>query len=91
MERRSKANKGTGYIRTQRVRYMSDNKPERPMLPLCPTHRDKVRGQSCRQCMIEALFKLVDAAIDELDPDMLKVDIVLLRERLIQRRSALAE
>lgn len=55
-------------------------------LAFCPDHRDKVRGLSCRQCLVESLKKSVDLAIDELDPDMSRLDIIQLRETLIRRR-----
>lgn len=53
----------------------------------CPDHRDKVKRLSCRQCLVESLSKTVDIAIDGLDPDMSRVDIVRLRERLLFRLS----
>ena len=59
----------------------------RPILPLCPDHRDKCRDLPCRQCAVESLLKSVDLAIDELDPDMMRYQIVQLREKLIRRRS----
>ena len=54
--------------------------------PFCPDHRDKVRDLSCRQCLVESLKKSVDLAIDTLDPDMSRIDIIQLRELLIRRR-----
>jgi len=57
-----------------------------PVPPFCPDHRDKVRGLSCRQCAIESLLKSVDIAIDALDPEMERHDIVNLREKLIRQR-----
>ena len=59
------------------------------ILPLCPDHRDKVRDLSCRQCAVESHAKSVDIAIDTLDPDMARHEIVQLRELLIRRRSAI--
>lgn len=56
-------------------------------LPLCPDHRDKVKGLSCRQCAVESLNKSIDKAIDELDPEMPRSAIVELRELLIRRRA----
>lgn len=53
----------------------------------CSDHRDKVRDLSCRQCTVESLLKSIDIAIDVLDPDMSRQEIVQLRERLILRRS----
>lgn len=52
----------------------------------CPDHRDKVKDLSCRQCLVESLKKSVDLAIDTLDPDMSRLDIIQLRESLIRRR-----
>lgn len=63
-----------------------DAKASREMLQLCPDHRDKVRGLSCRQCAVESHAKSIDMAIDALDPDMERYEIVQLRELLIRRR-----
>lgn len=60
-------------------------------LPFCPDHRDKVRGLSCRQCLIESLQKTIEIAIDRLDPEMGHYEIITLREKLIQRANDLSQ
>ena len=55
-------------------------------LPFCPDHRDKVSGLPCRQCAIEILMKSLNLAIDRLDPEMSRQEIVELRELLIRRK-----
>lgn len=62
-----------------------------PALPFCPDHRDKVRGLSCRQCLIESLQKTIEIAIDRLDPEMGHYEIITLREKLIQRANDLSQ
>jgi hypothetical protein len=57
----------------------------------CPDHRDKLKDKPCRQCEVEALTKSVDIAIDQLDPDMARWDIVNLRETLIRRKNQMSE
>lgn len=70
---------------------VSGTSTARPALPLCPDHRDKVRDLSCRQCTVESLKKSVDLAIDTLDPDMSRSELVQLRETLLRRRNEIGE
>lgn len=60
-------------------------------LPLCPDHRDKVKGKNCLQCRVEYLENSLRRVMDTLDPEMEPISIVNLLEYLASRQETLDE
>ena len=61
------------------------------ILPLCPDHRDKVKGKNCLQCRIEYLENSLRRVRERLRPDMQPVDIINLLKYLAMRQEMLDE